>query len=107
MALIIVEIIASVKGVDPSSFKSETGLASDLKASAPSQSGVRRNEEDAITAMILAIPALAVLPGKFIMIHSFLRDLLTFLRLKRDTINCKYVKDHLQVSQYSLPLLLA
>jgi hypothetical protein len=55
--LIIEMVIVSAEGVDPSALQSETVLASDVKATADSQLGLRGSSKDVITAMN---PALAV-----------------------------------------------
>ena len=61
VTLIIVEMIVSVKGADPSAFQSKAGLADDVKAAADGDFSVKFPIGDGITFSIL----------------TFLRELLT------------------------------
>jgi hypothetical protein len=67
-AFLIVEMIVSAEGVDPSALQPETVLASDVKATATSQSGLRGSSKDVITAMN---PALAERFGKLLRFALF------------------------------------
>ena len=80
VALIIVEMIVSVKGADPSALQSKPELEAYTDDTAGGDMG--------------AGPRMP--PRKSIATRSSLLKLLTYLRLLHDISDCEYLEDHLK-----------
>lgn len=75
-ALTIFDTVTSAGNIDASAFQSEKSLTSDAKTLASARFRVQSSDDDAIRAMMLAIPDLGSLSGRFHYIHNSRNEVL-------------------------------
>lgn len=75
-ALTILDTRTSAANIDASAFQSEKSLTSDARTLASARFREQSSDDDAIKAMIIAIPNLQSLSGRFHYVHNLQNEVL-------------------------------
>jgi hypothetical protein len=76
VALTTLDTVISAANIDASAFQSEKSLKSDARTLASARFREQSSDDDAIKAMIIAIPNLQSLSGRFHYVHHLQNEVL-------------------------------